>query len=139
MNLVTYTPFDRQLDQLLDEVFTGVGRYSPTSAPRSDVYEDDEDRFVVETVIPGLEAKDIRIEVEGNILKVSSERKDEAPDSKRTYLTREIRFGTFNRSFRLPANVDGSKVEASYKQGVLKIELPKREEAKPRQITIQTA
>ena len=138
MNLVTYTPFDTQIDRLLDEVFTGVGRHTPTSALRSDVYEE-EDRFVVEAVIPGLEAKDIRIEVEGNVLKVSSERKDEAADSKRTYLTRERRLGTVNRSFRLPANVDASKVEASYKQGVLKIELPKREEAKPRQITIQTA
>lgn len=138
MKLVNYTPFDTQIDRLLDEVFTGVGRQTPTFTPRSDVYEE-EDRFVVETVIPGLEAKDIRIEVEGNVLKVSSERKEEAADSKRTYHNREIRLGALNRSFRLPANVDGSKVEASYKQGVLKIELPKREEAKPRQITIQTA
>ena len=68
---------------------------------------------------------------------VKGERKNETPEPDRTYFVREIGTGAFSRSFRLPSNVDPNKVSASYKQGVLTIALPKREEAKPRRIAIE--
>ncbi|MFM8551261.1 MAG: Hsp20/alpha crystallin family protein [Nitrospiraceae bacterium] len=134
MTLMTYTPFDRQIDQLFNETLGLRSKSATTWAPRCNVYED-EHRFVVEALLPGMEAKEIAIQVEDGVLTLSGERRA-ADVSERTYLVKEIGLGEFTRSFTLPTNVDQGKVVASYKQGVLVIELPKREETKPRRITI---
>jgi len=136
MTLMTYTPFDRQIDQLFNDTL-GLLNRPAVWAPRCNVYED-EQRFVVEAVLPGMEAKEIAIQVEDGVLTLSGERKGEQKPE-RTYLVKEIGTGAFSRSFTLPTNVDQGKVVASYKQGVLVIELPKREETKPRRITIESA
>ncbi len=135
MTLMTYTPFDRQIDQLFNDTLGLLKQPAAAWAPRCNVYEDAE-RFVVEAALPGMDAKDIDIQVEDGALTLTGERKP-TDKPERTYLVKEIGTGTFSRSFTLPANVDQGKVAASYKQGVLVIELPKREETKPRRITIE--
>jgi HSP20 family protein len=82
-----------------------------------------------------MERNDIQLTLEDSVLTVKGQRKDENHQNRR-YFTREMGTGMFSRSFRFPANVDPNKVVASYKEGILTIELPKREEAKPRQISI---
>lgn len=136
MTLLSYTPFDRQIDQLFNDTLGLRSRAATGWTPRCNVYEDEE-RFVVEAALPGIDAKAIDIQVEDGVLTLTGERKaEEKPE--RTYLVQEIGTGSFSRSFTLPVNVDQGKVAASYKQGVLAIELPKREETKPRRITIDT-
>ena len=125
------TTFD--VDQLLSDALRTVT--GPALAPACNTYED-EHGFWVRAALPGMERKDIDIVLEDGVLTVKGERKDENQEANRTYFTREIGWGTFSRSFRLPTNVDSNKVSASYRDGVLTIELPKFEEAKPRRITI---
>ena len=137
MTLTTYSQVDDQMDRLLNEVFGTRGGRALAWAPACNTYED-EQGFWVEAAVPGFDQKDIEIAVEDGVLTVKGERKNETPEPNRTYFVREIGRGAFSRSFRLPSNVDPNKVSASYKQGVLTIELPKREEAKPRRITIET-
>lgn len=134
MTLMTYTPFDRQIDQLFNETLGLRTKTAAAWAPRCNVYED-EQRFAVEAALPGMDAKEIDIQVEDGVLTLAGERKS-AHKPEQTYLVKEIGTGHFSRSFTLPTNVDQGKVAASYKQGVLVIELPKREETKPRRITI---
>jgi HSP20 family protein len=124
------------MDRLLNEVFGTLSGRELAWAPACNTYED-EQGFSVEAAVPGFDQKDIEIAIEDGVLTVKGERKNEAPEPNRTYFVREIGKGAFSRSFRLPPNVDSNKVSASYKQGVLTIELPKREEAKPRRITIE--
>jgi HSP20 family protein len=129
---MTLATFD--VDRLLSDALRNAA--SPAVwAPACNAYED-EHGFWVQAVLPGMDRKDIEIVLEDSMLVLKGERKDEPTASNRTYFTREIGSGTFSRSFRLPNNVDPSKVAASYKDGVLTIEMPKREEAKPRRIPI---
>jgi len=128
---------DRQIDRLFNEALGLMGRPATVShwAPRCNVYED-EQGFVVEAALPGIDSNHLDIQVEDGVVTVSGERK-EPPVDGRTYLVKELGVGAFTRSFTLPVNVDAGKVSAAYKQGILTITLPKREEAKPRRITIQ--
>lgn len=137
MTMMTYTPMDRQIDRLFNEALGLMGRPATVShwTPRCNVYEN-EQGFVVEAALPGIDSKDLDIQVEDGVVTFSGERKEQ-PAEGRTYLVKELGVGAFTRSFTLPANVDAGKVSAAYKQGILTITLPKREEAKPRRITIQ--
>jgi HSP20 family protein len=128
---LSYAPFD--VDTFLNEALR-VTNHPAVWAPVCDTYED-EQGFWVQTVLPDVDRKDINIVFEDGVLTVKGERKDEAPN--RAYFVREIGRGEFSRSFRLPENVDGSKVTASYKDGLLTIQIPKREETKPRKIEIR--
>lgn len=137
MTVMNYAPIDRQIDRLFNEALGLMGRPATVShwAPRCNVYED-EQGFVVEAALPGIDSKALDIQVEDGVVTFSGERKEQ-PAEGRTYLVKELGVGTFMRSLTLPANVDAGKVSAAYKQGILTITLPKREEAKPRRITIQ--
>ena len=135
MTLATYTPFD--VDKFLSDALRTVGAEA-VWAPACNAYED-EQGFWIQVALPGMERKDIDISLEDGLLTLKGERKEGPAESQRTYFLREIGWGPFSRSFRLPTNVDASKASATYKDGVLTIGLPKREEAKPRRITIETA
>ena len=135
MTLATYMPFD--VDKFLSDALRTVGAEA-VWAPGCNAYED-EQGFWLQAALPGMERKDINISLEDGLLTLKGERKEETAESQRTYFLREIGSGPFSRSFRLPTNVDASKASATYKDGVLTIGLPKREEAKPRRITIETA
>ncbi len=140
MTLMPYTAFDSQLDRLFDDAVRAVGRTASTWSPRCNVYEDLNGLYV-EASLPGIEPQNVEILVENGELTIKGNRKDgkDEAESGRTYFLREMGRGDFFRSFTLPTDVDQTKVAASYKQGVLSIHLPKREEAKPRRIMIDVA
>ncbi len=137
MMLTTYAPLGIQIDKFFDDALRAVGQAPQAWVPAWNTFED-EQGFWVQAALPGMDRKDIEILVEDGTLLLKGERKDGASESGRTYFSREIGGGTFSRSFRLPGNVDPNKVTATYKDGILTIALPKREDAKPRQIAIET-
>lgn len=135
MQLTTYTPFDLQIDKFLNETLSAVVRPARTWAPACNVYEDDSG-FHVDIALPGMSAKDIEIVAEDGVLTIKGERKA-AAESDRTYLVRELGWGSFSRSFTIPTSADHNKASATYQDGVLSLLLPKLEEAKPRRIVIE--
>jgi len=104
--------------------------------PAVDIYETDSHEVVIKAELPDVKKEDIGVTVENNVLTLTGERKQE-PSTKREQFQRiERRFGSFSRSFTLPVSVDEGQIAASYKDGVLTIRLPRREEAKPKQISV---
>ena len=102
-----------------------------TSIPAVNIQETD-DNFSVEVAAPGKTKEDFNIELDNDVLTISSEEKkeNETSDKKGRYTRREFSYSTFKRAFSLPETVDSQKISASYKNGVLEISLPKKEEAK---------
>jgi HSP20 family protein len=105
--------------------------------PPVDIFENDNHEIVIKAEMPGLERGDIDLRVENNTLTLRGERKRESEVKDDSYHRVERAYGTFSRSFSLPATVDAGKVTADYKDGVLTVVLPTREEAKPRQIQVK--
>lgn len=99
------------------------------STPAVNVSED-ENKFTIEVAAPGLDKKDFKVNVENNVLTISSEKEDKKEDEGKNYMRREFSYTSFNRSFTLPDNVDDDKIKATHKDGVLNVEVPKSEEAK---------
>ena len=128
---LSYAPFD--VDKFLRDALHAD--QPAVWDPACNTYED-EQGYWVQVALPGLERKDINIVFDDGVLTVKGDQKEEAAPN-RTYFTREIGRGSFSRAFRLPNTVDPGKVSASYKEGLLTIQIPKREETKPRQITIE--
>jgi HSP20 family protein len=114
-----------------DEGELSMGRWNPVV----DVYDND-DSVVIKAELPGIEKEDIEIDVKDRVLTLKGERSSENEVKDDNYYRRERCFGKFERAFTLPADVDPDKIKADYKDGVLKIDIPKPEEKKPRQITI---
>ncbi|HXK39896.1 MAG TPA: Hsp20/alpha crystallin family protein [Candidatus Paceibacterota bacterium] len=123
-----FEPFFGRFNFLDDALTSG------TWAPPVDVAED-ADRIHVKIEVPGMDEKDLRVNYEDGLLTVSGERQFERRED-RNYHRIERAYGSFVRSFSLPRSVDGSQIAANYRNGILEIEIPKKEEAKPRQIQI---
>jgi HSP20 family protein len=104
--------------------------------PALDLVEE-KDRLVVEVELPGVEAKDVQIHLQGEVLTVQGERKAELEESQGKYLKREHSWGRFQRTLQLPYRVQADKVKAQYKNGVMVITLPKAEEHVGRQIPVE--
>jgi HSP20 family protein len=104
--------------------------------PAVDVRET-EDRVVLEAELPGVNPKDVEIQVEGDCLLIRGERKHEKDEKTKSYHRLERAHGRFERRFTLPEGTNSEKVEATYKNGVLTVEVPKKEEARPRTIQVQ--
>jgi HSP20 family protein len=126
---------------LFDSLFYPAGgRADTTDAwnwnPVVDVYEN-EDHFVIKAEIPGIDRKDIGLDVKGRALTLKGERRVDEDLKQENAHCRERVYGRFERAFTLPSHVDIEKITADYKEGVLRIEIPKPEMAKPKQITIQ--
>jgi HSP20 family protein len=142
--VVRYEPF-RGLSTLHDQVnrlfnetmFRGQPEDSAitTWAPAVDIYETPNE-LVVKADLPGVDEKDIDIRVEDNLLTIRGERKFEKNVSEDNYLRVERTYGTFSRSFSLPNTINPEGIHAEYKNGVLTVNLPKREESKPRQVKV---
>jgi HSP20 family protein len=113
-----------------DEALTTSG-----FAPAVDVYED-EHTVTLKIEVPGIDEKDIDVRLENNTLTVHGERKIEKEEKEENYRRVERQYGSFTRTFTLPTTVDSEKVSATYDKGVLKIALPKKAEAKPKQIKV---
>jgi HSP20 family protein len=104
-------------------------------APPVDVYED-EHNVTLKIEVPGIEENDIDVRIENNVLTVHGERKFEKEEKEENFRRVERQYGSFTRTFTLPTTVDAEKVSANYDKGILKIALPKKAEAKPKQITV---
>ena len=107
---------------------------SGTWAPPVDIAEE-KDHILVKIEVPGIEEKDLRVNFEDGLLSVSGERQFERKED-RNYHRIERSYGSFIRTFSLPRTVDANAITANYKNGVLEIAIPKKEEAKPKQIQI---
>jgi HSP20 family protein len=106
-----------------------------TFAPAVDVYED-EHNVTLKIEVPGIDEKDIDIRVENNTLTVHGERKFEKEEKEENFRRVEQQYGSFTRSFTLPNTVDTDSIQANYDKGILKIQLAKKAEAKPKQIKV---
>jgi len=107
-------------------------------APAVDVYED-EHKVTLKIEVPGIDEKDIDVRVENNTLTVHGERKIEKEEKEENYRRVERQYGAFTRTFTLPTTVDTDNVSATYDKGVLKVSLPKKAEAKPKQIKVNVS
>lgn len=97
--------------------------------PATNIMEN-ENSFQIELAVPGMKKEDFKINLENNILTVSSEKTTEKKEEKENYTKREFHYGSFSRSFTLPKTVESDKIKAAYDNGILKLELPKKEEIK---------
>lgn len=134
----TFSSLRREIDRLFDDMVRtgdGDGTQSALWAPRTDISET-EDHYTLRMDMPGLSKKDLNIELQGDTLTVSGERKSEHEENKENFHRVERSYGRFFRSFTLPQASDTEQVKATMKEGVLTIEVPKREESKPRRIEI---
>ncbi len=104
-------------------------------SPRVDIHEAP-DALVLEADLPGMDGKDLDVRLENNMLTIRGERKIETKVAEEDYLRLERAYGSFTRSFSLPHTVDTDHIDAEYKNGVLTVRLPKREEAKPKQVKV---
>lgn len=141
-----FTPFN-QLSRIRNEInriFEDPFSVLPSTSffegwePAVDVY-DDKDKITVRAEVPGMKKEDIQISVERNTVTISGERKEEEKREEGNTFRSERFYGRFQRSITLPQPVDSSKIQATYRDGVLTVVCPKSEEAKPKQIQVKTA
>ena len=141
--LTRWDPF-RELNVLQDRMNRLYQDYAPRGeqeltagnfTPPVDIYED-EQSVTLKVEVPGLDPKDVDVRVENNTLTIRGERKFEKDEKEENFHRVERRYGAFVRSFTLPNTVDTDNVKADYENGVLKIQLAKRAEAKPKQIKV---
>jgi HSP20 family protein len=126
-----------QINRLFSDVFERKGEESSLTAwaPSVDIYET-EHELVVKAELPEADPKDLDIRVENNILTIRGERKFEKKVSEENYLRVERSYGSFARSFTLANTVNSEAIKADYQNGVLTLSIPKKEEAKPKQIKV---
>lgn len=117
------------MSDLFDEDFFPVLSNRTSSMPAVNIRED-EKNYILELAIPGVDKKDLKIDINEDVLTISSETKKESEDDKDGYKRKEFSFSSFCRSFYIPENVNRDKIEANYKEGILSIGLPKQEEDK---------
>ncbi|HEV3483970.1 MAG TPA: Hsp20/alpha crystallin family protein [Vicinamibacterales bacterium] len=106
--------------------------------PPVDIYETDQHEFVIKAELPEMKREDINLTFEHNVLTLRGERKFEHEAKRDNFHRVERSYGSFSRSFTLPNTVDASRISAAYKDGVLTIRLPQRDDAKPKQISVST-
>ncbi len=131
-----------EVDRMFEDFFTRFpfprARAGEEWLPPVDIAETDKE-VVVQAELPGMNAKDIDISINGRVLHIRGERKQERVEKDKNYHRIERKYGSFARSFELPADVDTDKVEASYKDGVLKLHLPKAKEQSVKKIEVRTS
>jgi HSP20 family protein len=110
--------------------------FSQGWAPAVDIYETDQHEVVLKIELPEMKREDISITFENGVLTVKGERRLDETVKRENYHRVERHHGTFSRSFTLPNTVDAGRINASYREGLLTVRLPQREEAKPKQITV---
>jgi HSP20 family protein len=123
--------YDRFFDLRPFRRFTEEGEWMPTV----DVSETEKE-IIVNAEIPGVEAKDIDVNLDGNVLTIKGERKKEHEEKEENFHRIERSYGSFYRALRLPADVDGERIKATYKKGVLRIAMPKTKKETGKKIEI---
>jgi HSP20 family protein len=136
------TSLQDRVNQLFNQTFggfEGFGFEQPLATanflPPVDIFED-EHNITLQAEIPGVKQEDLSVTLENNVLTITGDRKFKEEEKKENFHRIERRYGKFTRSFTLPASVDSQSVNATFENGVLNVTLPKREEFKPKQITI---
>jgi HSP20 family protein len=145
-NLTRWDPFSDMLslreamNQLLEESFVApsTGRQGQSFVPALDLSET-ADGYTVELAVPGMSADDLQINIENNVLTIKGEARKESEDRQRNYHRVERRFGSFQRTVALPTTVKADAISASLTNGILRLDIPKAEEVKPRRITVNVA
>ena len=115
--------------------FYGEG-FSRSWVPAVDIYETPQHETIIKAELPEMKREEIGLTFENNVLTISGERKLDEQVARDRFQRLERFYGSFSRSFTLPATVDAAQITASYKDGVLTVRIPQREEAKPKQITV---
>ena len=135
----SYTPV--YWDDFFNDRF--FNRYQTVSSsgttPAVNIVENEKE-YRIEVAVPGLSRKDFNIEIEEDVLTISSEQKEKKEDKKHNYMRREFSYSSFKRSFQLPETIDQEHIRASHDAGILAIQLPKKEEVvqkAPRQIEVK--
>ncbi len=145
MAIVRYNPFhdlrtiQEQMNRLIDLAWnreSGEDIREGAWQPPVDIYED-ENSVIIKAELPDVDQKDIEVKIEENTLILRGERRQDQSIKKENYHRIERFYGSFQRSFALPLTIDREKVKASCDKGILTISLPKREETKPKQITVE--
>lgn len=146
MELIRWNPMrgmfslGHRMNHLFDELYCPTHRTPGEQAPWRwdpvvDIYDND-DTIVIKAELPGIDKKDIAVDVKENVLTVKGERSTDNEVKEEKYYRRERTFGKFERAFTLPGDVDPEKIEADYTDGVLEIKIPKPETKKPKKITV---
>jgi len=121
-----YSPF---LSNLFDDDFFPMFTTRSNSMPSVNIKEN-EKNFTLDLAVPGMDKKDLKIDINEDVLTISSETKNETEENSDGYKRKEFSYSSFCRSFYLPEHVNKEKIAASYKDGILTVELPKQEEEK---------
>ncbi len=138
-SLMTWDPF-REMEEMMSDFFGSpsfrrISPYGQGWMPAIDMYETD-DRFVIKAELPGMEKSDIDISVTDHQLTLKGERKVEEESKGENYYLSERSYGRFFRSIPLPSNADANKIEATFKDGVLEINIPKIPESQAKKVEI---
>lgn len=146
-DVMTWSPFrdlvniQKDLGHVFDGLFSdfdGDVTFASQWAPRVDVVEQ-KDAYMIKAELPGVSKNDVKIVLQENVLTIKGEKKQESEQKDSDYHRIERSYGTFERSFTLPTGVRSDKIDATYKDGVLTITLPKAEEAKPKEIEVKVS
>ena len=141
--LTAWTPYYRplglleEIDELARDFWASSqsGLLGTTLVPHTDMYEE-KDRLVVKTELPGINEKDLEVTLEGDVLTIKAEKKEEVTEDA-THHTRERYYGKYIRSMSLPSHVNGDEISATFDNGVLELRIPKAEEAKAKRIEVK--
>ncbi|MDM9380305.1 Hsp20/alpha crystallin family protein [Chlorogloeopsis sp. ULAP01] len=141
MALIRWQPFQemetirRQMDRMFDEL-AGVNREFMTTWTPAIELEDTEDNLILRVEIPGVEGKDLDVQVARESVYIAGETRHESKIEERGYFRSEFRYGNFQRTIPLPIPIKNDQVQAEFKNGILNLTLPKAEEAKKRVVKI---
>ena len=146
MQLIKWRPardlfkVSQQMNNFFDDFFYTSPRLATTKrswgwSPAVDIYEDEQNIFV-KAEIPGVDKESIFVDVKDRVLTLKGERSEGKEVNDERYFRRERTYGSFERAFTLPADVNTEEIKAQYKDGVLKVTVPKPEAQKPKQITV---
>ncbi len=127
-----------EMNRLFDDRLMQRGSESVGWTPNVDIFEDEEG-VSLRFDLAGVEPKDVDIRFENGVLTLRGERKLDREDQRDNYHRVEVEYGTFTRSFSLPATIDAEKIKAESKNGILTVHLPKKPEAKPRAIQVKVS
>ena len=134
----SFSPFSREVDRLFGSVFgSPFFEHQPSGLVPALDFIEDENSFLVKVELPGVLEEDISITLADGSLEIKGEKKEEKEEEAELTYCSERRYGSFSRVVELPSGVDGEKVTAKFKNGILEITLPKKEEAKPKEVKIK--
>jgi HSP20 family protein len=126
---ITRSSFRPFFPSLFDDDFFTANTNRPNVLPAVNIRED-EKNYILELAVPGMDKKDLKIDIDEDVLTISSEQKNETEDKREGYTRKEFSYTSFVRSFYIPENVNRDQINANYKDGILNVSFPKQEEEK---------